>query len=73
MRRTLVTAVLGLSLLVLLSACASAPTGTRVSVEGGAYRSISPEELGRMLKSKDFFLVNVHVPDLKTSTCWTAG
>lgn len=62
MRHTLVSAILGLSLLVLLSGCTTAVIGTRVSVEGGAYRSISPAELGRMLRSKDFFLVNVHVP-----------
>ena len=33
-----------------------------MSVAGGDYRSISPAELGQMLKSKDFFLVNVNVP-----------
>jgi len=62
MRHVLVTATFGLSLLVLVSGCATVEYGTRVSVEGGVYRSISPEELGRMLKAKDFFLVNVHVP-----------
>jgi rhodanese-related sulfurtransferase len=36
--------------------------GTRVSVEGGTYLSISPATLGSLLERKDFFLVNVHVP-----------
>ena len=57
-----VAAALALFLLSCLFGCATAETGTKVSVEGGAYRSITPGELGRMLKSKDFFLVNVHVP-----------
>jgi rhodanese-related sulfurtransferase len=62
MRHTFIAAAIGLSLLVLVSGCATVEKGTRVSVAGGAYLSISPVELGRMLKSKDFFLVNVHVP-----------
>ena len=63
MRHSFLAAALGLLLLVFLSGCATVQTGTKVSVEGGgSYRSISPEELGLMLKGKDFFLVNVHVP-----------
>lgn len=33
-----------------------------VSVAGGSYRDISPEELNRMLKNKDFLFINVHIP-----------
>lgn len=32
------------------------------STSGGAYRNISAEELRRMLKKKDFVLINVHIP-----------
>lgn len=61
MRHTIITVIIVLCAL-LLSDCATVEKGTRVSVAGGAYLSISPVELGRMAKSKDFFLVNVHVP-----------
>ncbi len=35
---------------------------TRVAVPGGAYFTIEPRELETMLKTKDFPLVNVHIP-----------
>jgi rhodanese-related sulfurtransferase len=62
MRHTIITVSIVLFPLILLSGCATVEKGSRVSVAGGAYLSISPAELGQMLKSKDFFLVNVHVP-----------
>lgn len=34
----------------------------RVSVPGGAYFTIEPRELETMLKTKDFPLINVHIP-----------
>ena len=34
----------------------------RVTVPGGAYFTIEPRELDAMLKTKDFPLVNVHIP-----------
>jgi rhodanese-related sulfurtransferase len=55
----------------LLAACGSqsaAPTavavsGGQVSVGGGgAYTNITPAQLAEMLKSKEFFFVNTHIP-----------
>lgn len=37
--------------------------GTVVTTEKGQYINISPEELKAMLDKKDFFLVDVHVPN----------
>ena len=59
MRKSMATGILAL---VVLAGCATAPRGTAVSVPGGSYRSISVFELAQMLKTKDFFLVNVHIP-----------
>ena len=36
--------------------------GERVAVRGGSYRDIGSEELSRMLRKKDFRLINVHIP-----------
>jgi rhodanese-related sulfurtransferase len=62
MRYSFFAAAFGLLLVLFFSGCVTVQTGTKVVVEGGAYRSVSPEELDRMLRGKDFFLVNVHVP-----------
>ena len=51
--------------LILLSACQPAQTsvlGKQVEVGDGAYTEINVDELQSMLDSKDFVLVNVHVP-----------
>jgi rhodanese-related sulfurtransferase len=48
---------------VMLAGCQSKPmTGETVSVDGGSYKNISPDELNLMLKSKDFVFINVHIP-----------
>jgi rhodanese-related sulfurtransferase len=49
-------------LLLIVPAAAMAERGTQVSIEEGTYSSISAAELSEMLASKDFYLVNVHVP-----------
>lgn len=46
-------------------ACLPSPvTGEpeEVTVNGGSYMNISSEQLSTMLESKDFLLVNVHIP-----------
>ena len=62
------------TLLSLMAACGSAEVkergdeaappiaGQRVGTDGGVYYDVSPQELGSMLDSKDFLLVNVHIP-----------
>ena len=52
-----------------LAACGAQPTPTtvplpnaKVSVEGGAYTNVTPAQLKKMLKGKDFFFVNTHIP-----------
>ena len=47
----------------LLAGCQSqAVTGETVTVIGGSYQNIAPEELNTLLKDKDFVFVNVHIP-----------
>ncbi len=45
------------------SSAGGAAIGTVVKTEKGQYTNISPEELGAMMDNKDFFLVDVHVPN----------
>jgi rhodanese-related sulfurtransferase len=57
--------VIALFGLILLSACQPGQTsvlGKQVEVGDGAYTEINMDELQSMLESKDFVLVNVHVP-----------
>ena len=53
----------------LLAACgrqtvapANAPEGTPIDVASGTYTRITPAQLNQMLKGKDFFFVNTHIP-----------
>jgi rhodanese-related sulfurtransferase len=48
---------------LILVGCQSKPVaGETVSAAGGSYQNVTPTELRTMLKSKDFVLVNVHIP-----------
>jgi rhodanese-related sulfurtransferase len=57
------------ALSLLVAACGAAPSTSEVSAETGelaknadGYTDISVEQLATMLESKDFTLVNVHIP-----------
>ena len=61
--------VLFFSLLILgvLSGCQSDKismeiSGSPITVDGGSYRNVTPQELTTMLSNKDFVFVNVHIP-----------
>ena len=46
-----------------LAGCQSAKEpGTEIKTDTGSYRLVSATELKTMLESKDFFMVNVHIP-----------
>lgn len=48
---------------LILSACQSeVVTGESVTVTGGSYQNVTPDELYTMLRDKDFIFVNVHIP-----------
>ena len=54
-----------LVLIFVLAACQSQATditGESVTVTGGTYQNVTPDELNTMLKNKDFVFVNVHIP-----------
>lgn len=53
---------LWLAIMVLAGCQSKAVTGETISVDGGSYQNVMPTELQTMLKSKDFMLVNVHIP-----------
>jgi len=44
------------------TAASSAGIGVPVSVAGGTYTNVTPDELAEMLKSGDFLFVNTHIP-----------
>lgn len=66
------SAAVALFLGALLAACkappgtpttaASAGIGVPVSVAGGIYTNVTPDELAEMLTGSDFLLVNTHIP-----------
>ncbi len=47
---------------IVLAACQPRVAGELVSVAGGSYRNVPPQELNTMLKNKDFVFINVHIP-----------
>jgi rhodanese-related sulfurtransferase len=62
MRGSIIIVTILLVLLLMVPVAGVAEPGTQMSIEEGTYRSINAAELSEMLTSKDFFLVNVHVP-----------
>lgn len=66
-RKFLPIALLLMSWLVACSSQTVAPAvtpevGVKVQVNGGAYTRVTAAQLNEMLKQKDFFFVNVHIP-----------
>jgi len=48
---------------VILAGCQSKPAASEsVTVAGGSYQNVTPNQLNAMLKNKDFMFVNVHIP-----------
>ena len=62
--RFLLTCVLSAAAFVALVGCGgdSDSSGRKVAVTGGEFTRVTPQELSTLLKSKDFPLVNVHIP-----------
>lgn len=57
--------ILSLLVVTVLAACQSNPSaavGQTVTVDGGSYTRVRPDELNAMLKNKDFMFINVHIP-----------
>ena len=64
MRKTILVAI-GITLALGLGACSNQPAainGTQVRAPGGTYTNVAPAQVKQMFATKDFFLVNVHVP-----------
>lgn len=66
-RKVLPIALMLISLLAACSASSATPvpastSGVPVNVQDGTYTNITPVQLTERLKSKDFFLVNTHIP-----------
>ncbi len=51
-----------LAAIILVGCQSKSVTGETVTVAGGSYKNISPDELKTMLKNKDFVFINVHIP-----------
>lgn len=58
---TLAALLLGAAAFVLPGCSSDQPTGA-TTAQTSAYTDIEPAELAEMLKSKDFLLINTHVP-----------
>jgi len=62
MKKSIVPIIIAM---LFLSACQSTAVdvaGETVTVQGGSYTNIDPPQLNKMLESKDFVFVNVHIP-----------
>jgi phage shock protein E len=48
---------------IIFAGCQSkSVTGEMITVFGGSYQNVTPDELNTMLKEKDFVFINVHTP-----------
>lgn len=48
---------------LLIAGCQSKSiTAETITVDGGLYKNVSPDDLNTMLKNKDFVFINVHIP-----------
>jgi len=66
-RKLLPAALILIGLMAACSGQSSTPATVstpvaKVEVEGGSYTNVTPTQLSKMLKQKDFFFVNVHSP-----------
>jgi len=66
-RKLLPAALILIGLMAACSGQSSTPAAVstpvaKVEVEGGSYTNVTPTQLSKMLKQKDFFFVNVHIP-----------
>lgn len=62
--RVLLACVLSATAFVALVGCGGGTDspGEKVEVSGGEFTRVTPQELSTLMKSKDFPLVNVHIP-----------
>ena len=51
-----------LSALILTACQSKTVAGETITVAGGSYQNITPDELNSMSEDKDFVFVNVHIP-----------
>jgi rhodanese-related sulfurtransferase len=66
-RKLLPAALILIGLMTACSGQSSTPAAVstpvaKVEVQGGSYTNVTPTQLSKMLKQKDFFFVNVHIP-----------
>ena len=51
-----------ITVILIVSCQSKSVTGETVTVAGGSYHNVTPNDLNTMLNNKDFVFVNVHIP-----------